>query len=226
MAKRDYYEVLEVNRNASETEIKKAYRRLAIKYHPDKNPDDHQAEDSFKEITEAYAVLSDAQKRAAYDQFGHAGVDGGSPFSGEGFGFGGSPFEDIFGSIFGDVFGASGGRRGRGQRGDDLRYNLSISFEEAAFGVETKVQIPRHHPCEACGGSRAKKGTSPKTCSTCQGGGQVRYQQGFFSLTRPCPDCGGEGKVIEQGKHEDLLAMQGTYYNLYNIGFQEAPEEN
>ena len=200
MAKRDYYEVLAVNRNASETEIKKAYRRLALQCHPDKNPGDKEAEERFKELSEAYAVLSDPQKRATYDQFGHAGLNGGGGFSSGGFGFGGTPFEDIFSDIFGDIFGAggaAGARRGRGRRGDDLRYNLTISFEEAAFGLETKIQVPRHHPCEACGGSGAKKGTGAKTCPTCRGAGQVRYQQGFFSLTRPCPDCGGEGKVIE-----------------------------
>lgn len=195
--KRDYYEILGVNKNASDAEIKKAYRRLAIKYHPDKNPDDKEAEARFKELSEAYAVLSDGQKRATYDQFGHAGMDGGG-FSGGGFDFGGTPFEDLFGDIFGDVFG--GGRRGgrsRGQRGDDLRFNLNISFEEAAFGVEKKVQVPRMVRCETCDGSGAKAGTSPKSCSTCGGAGQVRFQQGFFSLTRPCPDCGGQGQVIE-----------------------------
>jgi len=139
--KRDYYEVLEVHRNASETEIKKAYRRLALKYHPDKNPGDKAAEEQFKELTEAYTVLSDAQKRAAFDQYGHAGVEGTGGFSSGG--FGGSPFEEVFGDIFGDIFG--GGRRGssRGRRGDDLRYNLTISFEEAAFGYESKIEISR-----------------------------------------------------------------------------------
>jgi molecular chaperone DnaJ len=195
LSKRDYYEVLEVNRNASETEIKKAYRRLALKYHPDKNPGDKAAEEGFKEISEAYAVLSDSQKRVAYDQFGHAGVNGGG-FSSGGFG-GGSPFDDIFSDIFGDIFGG-GTRRGRGRSGDDLRYNLTISFEEAAFGVEKSVQIPRHVVCDNCDGSGARPGTRPKVCPTCQGAGQVRYQQGFFSLTRPCPQCTGAGKVIEE----------------------------
>lgn len=196
MSKRDYYEVLGVNKNASETEIKKAYRRMALQYHPDKNPGDKEAEETFKALSEAYAVLSDGQKRATYDQFGHAGLGGGG-FTSEGFGFGGSPFEDIFGDIFGDIFSGGSARRGRGRRGDDLRYNLTIAFEEAAFGLETKIQIPRHQPCEPCGGSGAKQGTSPKVCPTCQGAGQVRYQQGFFSLTRPCPDCAGEGRVID-----------------------------
>jgi len=193
--KRDYYEILEVHRNASETEIKKAYRRLALKYHPDKNPGDKAAEEQFKELTEAYAVLSDAQKRAAFDQYGHAGVEGAGGFSSGG--FGGSPFEEVFGDIFGDIFGGGGRGRSRGRRGDDLRYNLTISFEEAAFGYESKIEIPRHQPCEPCGGSGAKKGTSARTCSTCRGTGQVRFQQGFFALTRPCSDCGGAGRIIE-----------------------------
>jgi len=192
LSKSDYYEILEVNRNASETEIKKAYRRLAVQYHPDKNPDDKAAENKFKELSEAYAILCDPQKRATYDQFGHAGVNGAGGFSGGGFDFGGAPFEDIFGDIFG------GSRRaGRGRRGDDLRYNLTISFEEAAFGVEKKLQLPRSQPCDSCQGSGARSGTSPQTCGTCRGAGQVRYQQGFFTMTRPCPDCHGEGKIIK-----------------------------
>jgi len=191
--KRDYYEILEVHRNASETEIKKAYRRLALKCHPDKNPGDADAEARFKELSEAYAVLSDSQKRALYDQYGHAGVEQGGGFSSGG--FGGTPFEDLFGDIFGDIFGG-GSRRGGGRRGDDLRYNLSIAFEEAAFGLETKIQVPRHKNCSTCEGSGAKPGTAPQTCQTCAGHGQVRFQQGFFSLTRPCPDCDGEGKRI------------------------------
>ncbi len=197
MAKLDYYEVLGVIRTASDAEIKKAYRQLAIKHHPDKNPGDAEAEAQFKVLTEAYAVLCDGQKRAAYDQFGHAGVDGSGGYSSGG--FGGSPFEDIFGDIFGDIFSGGGSRRGRsrGQRGDDLRYNLEVSFEEAAFGTEKTVKLPRHHSCEACGGSGAKTGTSPTTCPTCRGAGQVRYQQGFFQMTRPCPDCGGTGTHIE-----------------------------
>jgi len=198
LAKRDYYEVLGVNRNASETEIKKAYRKLALKHHPDKNPGDKEAEEVFKEASEAYAVLSDSQKRAQYDQFGHAGMNGGG-FS-EGFGGfgGGSPFEDIFGDIFGDIFSGGGGaRRGRGRRGDDLRYNLTITFEEAAFGHETNIEVPRHQTCSTCSGSGSRPGSQPVTCPTCRGAGQVRHQQGFFSLTRPCPDCGGEGRIIK-----------------------------
>ncbi|MBW2519761.1 MAG: molecular chaperone DnaJ [Deltaproteobacteria bacterium] len=196
MSKRDYYEVLGVNRNASDTEIKKAYRKLAIQCHPDKNPGDHAAEERFKELSEAYAVLSDGQKRALYDQYGHAGVDQSGGFGFSSGGFGGTPFEDLFGDIFGDIFG-TGRRSGRGgRRGDDLRYNLSIAFEEAAFGLETKIQLPRHQHCETCHGSGAKPGTSPVSCPSCSGTGQVRFQQGFFSLTRPCPDCQGEGKKV------------------------------
>jgi len=196
LAKLDYYEILEVKKNASGSEIKKAYRRLAIRFHPDKNPGDAQSEAKFKELSEAYAILSDAQKRATYDQFGHAGVNGGGGFSGGGFDFGGAPFEDIFGDIFGDVFGGGRRRGNRGQRGDDLRYNLTISFEEAAFGVEKKLKIPRKQKCKTCNGSGARPGTEAQTCSTCGGVGQVRYQQGFFTMTRPCPDCRGKGKII------------------------------
>lgn len=194
MEKRDYYEVLEVHRNASEIEIKKAYRRLAVKFHPDKNSGNKEAEDKFKEISEAYQVLSDPQQRVAYDQYGHAGLGGG--FASRG--FEGSPFEDIFGDIFGDIFSNRGGRSGRGRRGDDLRYNLDISFEDAAFGVETNIQFPRNETCVPCGGSGAKPGSQPRTCPVCRGAGQVRYQQGFFSLTRPCPECAGEGQIIDQ----------------------------
>jgi molecular chaperone DnaJ len=196
LEKRDYYEILGVHRNASDTEIKKAYRKLALQFHPDKNAGDKEAEDRFKEISEAYSVLSDPQKRVTYDQYGHAGLGNGGGFSSGG--FGGSPFEDIFGDLFGDIFGGRARSRGRGRRGDDLRYNLSIKFEEAAFGLETKIQIPRYETCATCQGSGARPGTSPRTCQVCHGAGQVRYQQGFFSLTRPCPECGGEGQVIDQ----------------------------
>jgi molecular chaperone DnaJ len=194
--KRDYYEVLGVHKNASETEIKKAFRKLAIQFHPDKNQGDKAAEEKFKEATEAYEVLSDAQKRAQYDQFGHAGVSGAGGFSGGGFG-GGSPFGDIFNDIFGDIFGGNSGRRTHGRRGDDLLYNMEILFEEAAFGCEKKIDVPYAKRCSACNGTGAKPGTEPKICPSCRGAGQVRYQQGFFSVSKTCPQCNGEGKVVD-----------------------------
>ena len=201
MAKRDYYEVLGVARNASEAEVKKAYRRLAMKYHPDRNTGDmaSEAEKSFKETKEAYEVLSDAQKRAAYDQFGHAGVDpsmgGGRGFGGGG---GGASFSDIFGDVFGDIFG--GGRGGGGSRvhrGADLRYNLELGLEEAVAGTSVQIKVPTLVNCATCGGSGAKQGSSAKTCGTCHGAGQVRMQQGFFSVQQTCPTCHGQGSVIE-----------------------------
>ena len=192
MAKRDYYEVLGVNRDASEDDIKKSYRRLAMKHHPDRNPDNPKAEELFKEAKEAYDILSDASKRAAYDQYGHAGVD---PSAGAGAaGMGG--FADAFGDIFGDIF---GGGRGRSNvyRGADLRYNLEIGLEEAARGTETKIRIPTMEECETCDGSGAKPGTKAVKCTTCDGHGQVRMQQGFFSIQQTCPKCRGAGKVVE-----------------------------
>ena len=199
MSKRDYYEILGVQKNATEAEIKKAFKRLAMKYHPDRNPDDKSAEDKFKEAKEAYDILSDTQKRAAYDQFGHAGVDpsmGGGPGAG-GFG-GGANFSDIFGDVFGDIFGGGGGRGGgqRVYRGADLRYNLELNLEEAVNGTTVKIRVPTLVSCEVCGGSGAKKGSSPTTCPTCHGQGQVRMQQGFFSLQQTCPRCHGNGKII------------------------------
>ncbi|KAF0220905.1 MAG: molecular chaperone [Geobacteraceae bacterium] len=194
--KRDYYELLSVHKNASDTEIKKAYRKLAIQYHPDKNPGNKEAEEKFKEMSEAYEVLSDPQKRAQYDQFGHAGLGGGG-FNAGGFGFGASsPFGDIFSDIFGDIFGGTR-QRTRGRRGDDLQYNLEIRFEEAAFGVETKIDVPYAKRCGTCEGSGAKPGTEPKTCPTCRGAGQVRFQQGFFSVSKTCNHCNGEGRVVD-----------------------------
>lgn len=194
MAKRDYYEVLEVARNASEADLKKAYRRLAMKYHPDRNPDDASAEEKFKEVKEAYEVLTDERKRVAYDQFGHAGVD---PGAGGGTGPAGGDFSDIFGNIFGDIFGAGGGRGGsRANRGPDLSYNLDLSLEEAVHGTTVKVRIPTLVACSTCDGTGAKKGTSATTCNTCAGHGQVRVQQGFFSLQQTCPRCRGTGKII------------------------------
>ncbi|MBM3373987.1 MAG: molecular chaperone DnaJ [Betaproteobacteria bacterium] len=197
MAKKDYYEVLGVNRDASEDELKKAYRKLAMKWHPDRNPDNPKAEEHFKEAKEAYEVLGDAQKRAAYDQFGHAGVDpSAAAGAGAGAGFGG--FADAFGDIFGDIFGGAGGGRGRSSvfRGADLRYNLEVSLEEAARGTETRIRIPAMESCETCHGSGAKPGNQPTTCTTCGGHGQVRMQQGFFSIQQTCPKCHGTGKMI------------------------------
>ncbi len=192
MAKKDFYEVLGVNRDASDEEIKKAYRKLAMKYHPDRNPDNPKAEDQFKEAKEAYEILSDSQKRAAYDQYGHAGVD---PQAGGG---GGAGFGDAFSDIFGDIFGQGRGGGGRSNvyRGADLRYNLEISLEDAARGTETKIRIPTMDECEACDGKGAKKGTEAKTCPTCNGHGQVRMQQGFFSIQQSCPKCHGTGRYI------------------------------
>jgi molecular chaperone DnaJ len=188
LERRDYYEVLGVERSADEQAIKSAYRRLAHRYHPDKNPGDKQAEDSFKEASEAYEVLSDPDKRARYDQFGHA----------NGGGFGGaasSTINDIFGDIFGEMFG--GGRRARPRtRGSDLRYHLEIGFEEAAFGMTARISIPRSKMCETCRGSGAKPGTGPRTCPTCGGAGEIRLTQGFFSIARTCHHCQGQGRVI------------------------------
>ncbi|MDO9622840.1 MAG: molecular chaperone DnaJ [Pseudomonas sp.] len=196
MAKRDYYEVLGVERGASEAELKKAYRRLAMKHHPDRNPDDKASEDMFKDANEAYEVLSDAGKRAAYDQYGHAGVD---PQMGGGGGPGGANFSDIFGDVFSDFFGGAGGRggqRGGAQRGSDLRYTLELDLEEAVRGTTVNIRVPTLVNCKVCEGSGAKKGTSPVTCTTCGGIGQVRMQQGFFSVQQTCPRCHGSGKMI------------------------------
>lgn len=196
--KRDYYEILGVGHQASEEEIKKAYRRAALRWHPDRNPDNKQeAEEHFKEVTEAYGVLIDPQKRAAYDHYGHAGV-GAQPFTG----FDQSifaDFADIFGDFFSfeDLFGLGGSRRRtRVRRGADLRYDLEISFEEAARGLTTKIKIPRTETCPTCQGSGARKGTGPTPCTVCHGRGQLRYQQGFFTLSRTCPQCQGTGHVI------------------------------
>ncbi|MFZ3206991.1 MAG: molecular chaperone DnaJ [Pseudomonas sp.] len=198
MAKRDYYEVLGVERGASEAELKKAYRRLAMKHHPDRNPDDKASEDMFKDANEAYEVLSDAGKRAAYDQYGHAGVDPSMGGAG-GAGFGGANFSDIFGDVFSDFFGGAGGRggqRGGAQRGSDLRYTLELDLEEAVRGTTVNIRVPTLVNCKVCEGSGAKKGTSPVTCTTCGGIGQVRMQQGFFSVQQTCPRCHGSGKMI------------------------------
>ncbi|HLW24073.1 MAG TPA: molecular chaperone DnaJ [Steroidobacteraceae bacterium] len=195
MSKQDYYKVLEVPRNASEAEIKKAFRRQAMKYHPDRNPDDPAgAEHKFKEAKEACEVLTDSKKRAIYDQFGHAGLEGGR---GGGGGFSaGDAFGDIFGEMFGDIF--SGGQRSRSQvfRGADLRYELELDLEQAVFGAETEIKIPTLSECKTCKGSGAAKGTTPKTCDTCHGHGQVRVQQSIFTIQQPCPRCKGRGKII------------------------------
>ena len=198
MAKRDYYEVLGVNRDADEDTIKKAYRKLAMKFHPDRNPDDKSAEGKFKEAKEAYETLTDAGKRAAYDRVGHAGVE---QQGAAGAGMGG--FADAFGDIFGDIFGGGANRGGRSgvYRGADLRYNLEITLEQAAHGTETKIRIPSSDPCGVCHGSGAKPGTQPKTCPTCNGAGQVRVSQGFFSIQQTCPSCHGAGKVNSDPCH-------------------------
>jgi molecular chaperone DnaJ len=197
MQEQDYYEILGVSRSASDAEIKKAYRKLAMKHHPDRNANDKESEDKFKEVQKAYAILSDAQKRAAYDQYGHAGVD---PSMGGGAGFGGGfgAFGDVFEDIFENIF-TGGGRQqhqSRGQRGADLQFNAQITLEEAARGKEIEIKVPRHTNCGTCEGSGAKKGSKPTQCETCNGIGQVRIQQGFFSIQQTCPSCHGEGQVI------------------------------
>ncbi len=191
MSKRDYYEVLSVSRTASDGEIKSAYRKLAVQYHPDKNPGNAEAEEKFKECAEAYAVLSDPQKRAAYDRFGHTGGSAG-------FDPGFTNMEDIFDMFgFGDIFGGRGRTRSTVQRGSDLRYDLEITLEEAAEGKEETIEIPRLETCGECSGSGAEKGSSPVTCTGCGGSGQTRYQQGFFSVMRTCPTCAGRGQIIK-----------------------------
>ncbi|MGH8262861.1 MAG: molecular chaperone DnaJ [Steroidobacteraceae bacterium] len=194
MSKRDYYKVLDVARNASEGEIKKAYRRLAMKFHPDRNPGDHEAEDKFKEAKEAYEVLTDAHKRAAYDQYGHAGLDAARGQAG---GFSAADaFGDIFGDVFGDIFG--GGRRGRSQvfRGADLRYEVTLDLEQAVFGDSVEFEIPTLSECATCKGTGAAKGSAPTACDTCGGVGQVRVSQGFFTVQQTCPRCKGRGQII------------------------------
>ena len=190
MSKRDYYEILGVSRNASDEEIKKAYRKLAMKHHPDRNPDSKGSEEKFKEAKLAYEILSDSDKRTAYDQFGHAGIDQQAGMGG------GGGFSDAFSDIFGDIFGGGANRRDRVYRGADLRYNLEIDLEEGARGTETKIRIPTLEECDTCHGSGAKPGTTPTTCTTCSGHGQVRIQQGFFSVQQTCPRCGGSGKMV------------------------------
>ncbi|WP_092484433.1 molecular chaperone DnaJ [Candidatus Ichthyocystis hellenicum] len=194
MTKRDYYEVLDVPRNASEADIKKAYRRLAMKYHPDRNPDDKTVEERFKELKEAYEVLSDSSKRAAYDQFGHAGLgSGGSQFGNAGGGF--DSFADAFGDIFGDIFGSRGGGD-RAVRGSDLQYSMTITLEESARGVKKEVTLPITSKCDTCNGSGSAPGSDKKTCQHCKGSGQIRMSQGFFTVQQTCPHCRGDGFFI------------------------------
>jgi len=199
MAEKDYYELLGVSRNATEAELKKAYRKLAMKYHPDRNPGDEKAEAQFKETKTAYEVLSDSQKRAAYDQFGHAGVDA-SRGGGGAQGFDPSDLGDVFGDIFGDIFGGRGGQGGgqQAQHGADLLYHLELSLEDAVHGKTVQIQVPVMAACSPCNGSGASKGSKAAKCSTCDGHGQVRMQRGFFTVQQTCPDCHGRGQVIKQ----------------------------
>jgi molecular chaperone DnaJ len=199
VAKRDYYEVLGVSRNAGADELKKSYRKLALQFHPDKNHNNKEAEEKFKELSEAYDVLSDQKKRQMYDQFGHAAGQAGG-FGGSPFGEGAGGFQDLFNDVFGDFFGGQRGsrsRESRQQRGADLRYTLNISFEEAATGSEKQISFMRNRSCTQCKGSGSKSGDAPSTCPECQGAGEVRFQQGFFAVSRPCPKCHGEGSVIK-----------------------------
>lgn len=196
MSKRDYYEILGVSKTAEDDELKKAYRKLAMKYHPDRNPDDSEAEAKFKEAKEAYEVLTDEQKRAAYDRFGHAGVD---QTAGGGYSAGSGNFSDIFGEVFGDIFGGGGGggRQGGANRGADLRYTLELTLEQAVAGHATEIRVPSLSECKTCDGSGAKKGTTPINCTMCGGAGQIRMQQGFFAVQQTCPNCRGAGQVIK-----------------------------
>ena len=199
VTKIDYYELLGVEKTASDQELKTAYRKLAMQHHPDRNPNNPEAEAKFKECSEAYSVLSDAEKRAAYDRYGHAafsgGAGGGGPFQGGG--FGGQDMGDIFGDIFGEMYNMGGSRKAsRVQRGRDLRYDMSLEFTEAVFGVEREISIRRAETCTDCKGSGAARGKAANTCPQCKGAGQMRFQQGFFSVARTCPQCGGTGSVI------------------------------
>jgi len=192
MAKRDYYEVLGVAKGASDQEIKKAFRRVAMKYHPDRNPDNEDAGEKFKEAQEAYEILGDQEKKAAYDRFGHAGVDGNAGAGG----FGGAGFSDVFGDVFGDIFGGGGRGRSGPARGSDLRYDLQLDLEDAVKGKTVQIEIPTMVHCETCDGSGARPGTSPTSCNHCGGSGQIRMSQGFFSVQQTCPHCGGRGQII------------------------------
>ncbi|MEM7253233.1 MAG: molecular chaperone DnaJ [Pseudomonadota bacterium] len=219
MDKRDYYEVLSVGKDADDAALKKSYRRLAMKFHPDRNPGDTQAEEKFKEAKEAYEVLSDAQKRAAYDQFGHAGVSQ-SASGGPGAGFSGG-FRDIFDDVFGDIFGARSGGGQRAYRGADLRYNLELELEEAVAGRDVSLEVPRWSACETCDGSGSRPGSSPVTCDTCDGNGQVRLQQGFFSVQQTCPQCRGRGQIIRDPC--DTCQGQGRVRNSRKLSVKIPP---
>jgi molecular chaperone DnaJ len=207
VSRRDYYEVLGVGRSAGDQEIKSAYRKLALQFHPDRNPGDKAAEERFKEAAEAYSVLGDQQKRARYDQFGHAGVSGASGQGGPG--FNADIFAD-FSDILGDFFGFGGGGRRQGPaRGSDLRYDIEITFEESYEGAEKTIQIPRDEPCETCKGTRAAPGSSPETCPQCRGTGQLRFQQGFLIVSRPCNQCGGAGQIVRQERRVTVRIPAG-----------------
>ena len=216
MSKVCYYEVLKVQKNCSDGELKKSYRRMAMKFHPDRNPDDDEAEHKFKEVKEAYEILSDSQKRAAYDQFGHAGVDGSAGGFGGGGGGGFGGFGDIFEDIFGGRAGGQGGGANAAYRGSDLQYNLELTLEEAVFGTTVDIRIPTKKTCETCDGSGAKEGSQPEACGTCHGQGQVRIQQGFFSVQQTCPHCQGAGTIISdpcgdchgQGRVEEKKTLE------------------
>jgi molecular chaperone DnaJ len=197
LSKRDYYEVLGVDRRADDAELKKAYRQLAMEHHPDRNPDDSVAEEKFKEASEAYAVLSDPEKRTQYDQFGHQGVGGGGFHGGQGFGDVGDMFNDLFGDLFGAAMGGRGARRGgRGQRGADLRYDYPIDLHDVLDGHDATLELAKTVACDTCEGSGATPGTQPERCDRCQGTGQAIFQQGLFRISRPCDECRGEGSVV------------------------------
>lgn len=208
MAKRDYYAVLSVARGVNDDDLKKAYRKAAVQHHPDRNPGDKLAEEKFKEANEAYQILSDPKRRSAYDQLGHAAFQSGGGFEQ---GFSPNSFTDIFDNIFGDIFGGAGG----GSGGVDLRYNLEITFEEAAFGTEKNIQFERSGPCGPCQGSGAKPGTRPKTCRNCKGTGQIRLNQGFFTLARTCSSCFGRGTVVEEKCSE--CRGKGRVHKTHNV---------
>lgn len=227
MAKSDYYELLSVQRGASTDEIKKAYRKLAMKFHPDQNPDNTEAEQRFKEVSEAYDVLSDEQKRAAYDQFGHAAFDQSSGPSAGGFefSFGGGSFSDVFDDLFGDFVGSQRRSSGARSRGADLRYNLEISLDDAFRGSKVEIEVPSSVSCEACSGTGSRNATDPKSCSTCQGVGKVRAQQGFFTIERTCPACQGAGYVIDDPCPSCRGSGHATKSRALNVDIPQGVED-